>query len=42
MLDIKSLFKGFSKLNRNQRFQRLLEMKALTKGMLNTSKPWSS
>ena len=32
MADIKNLFKGFSKLNRNQRFQRLLEMKALTKG----------
>ena len=27
-----NLFKGFSKLNRDQRFQRLLEMKALTKG----------
>ncbi len=32
MASIEHLFKGFSKLNRDQRFQRLLEMKALTKG----------
>ena len=32
MANIEHLFKGFSKLNRDQRFQRLLEMKALTKG----------
>ncbi len=30
-MDIKELFKGFSKLNRHQRFQRLMEMGALTK-----------
>ncbi len=30
-MDIKEMFKGFSKLNRDQRFQRLLEVGALTK-----------